>query len=79
MSDTDGTTEEATPDDYPDDVGLAGMAAGVTRLDGTETPGIIRGTEDIEVDGQTLATRVIVDVEDEERPVNTDAERVEVM
>lgn len=79
MSDTDGTTDEATPDDYPDDVGLAGMAAGVTRLDGTETPGIIRGTEDIEVDGQTLATRVIVDVGDADLPVNTAADRVEVI
>ncbi|MEZ3163269.1 hypothetical protein ABNG03_00145 [Halorubrum sp. RMP-47] len=79
MSDTDDTTEEATTDDYSDDVGLAGTAVGVTRLDGTETPGIIRGTEDIEVSGRTLATRVVVEVEDADLPVNTAADRVEVI
>jgi len=79
MSDTNGTTETDRTDDYADDVGLAGMAVGVTRLDGSETPGIVRGTSDIEVDGETLATRVQVDVEGEDHPIDTDAERVEVI
>jgi len=79
MSDTDGTTETDRADEYTDDVGLAGMAVGVTRVDGTETPGIIRGTTDVEVDGETLATRVQVDIEDEDLPIDTDAERVKVI
>ena len=79
MNDTHGTAETDRTDDYADDVGLAGMAVGVTRVDGTEAPGIIRGTEDVSVDGETLATRVVVDVEDSEQPINTDADRVEVI
>ena len=79
MSDTDGTTETNGRNDYTDDVGLAGMAVGVTRVDGTEAPGIIRGTTDVEVDGETLATRVQVDVEGEDLPIDTDAEHVEVI
>jgi hypothetical protein len=79
MSDTDGTDEANGTDDYPDDVGLAGMAVGVTRLDGTSTPGIVRGTRDVQVWDETLATRVLVDVEDGDRPLDTDAERVEVI
>lgn len=79
MSHTDGTDETESTDDYRDDVGLAGMAVGVTRVDGTESPGIIRGTEDVQVGDETLATRVLVDVEDGEQLLDTDAERVEVI
>lgn len=79
MSDTNGANETDSADEYRDDVGLAGMAVGVTRVDGTETPGIIRGTADVEVDGETLATRVQVDVEGEDHLIDTDAERVEVI
>lgn len=79
MSETDGTTETDGTDDYPDDAGLAGMAVGVTRLDGTTTPGIVRGTRDVQVGEEALATRVIVDVEAEDHPLDTDAERVEVI
>ena len=79
MSDTDGTTETDGTDDYPDDVGLAGMEVGVTRLDGTTTPGIVRGTRDVQVDEETLATRVIVDAEGEDQPLDTDANRIEVI
>lgn len=73
-SSTSGGTEG-----LPDDAGLAGMAVGVTRLDGSETPGIIRGTRDVAADDETLATRVVVDVEGEEHPIDTDADRVEVI
>lgn len=79
MDDTRETVETDGADDYPDDVGLAGMAVGVTRLDGTTTPGIVRGTRDVQVDEETLATRVIVEVEDGDHPLDTDAERVEVI
>ena len=79
MSETDGTTETNGTDDYPDDVGLAGMEVGVTRLDGTTTPGIVRGTRDVQVDEETLATRVIVDAEGEDQPLDTDANRIEVI
>ena len=79
MDDTRETVETDGADDYPDDVGLAGMAVGVTRLDGMTTPGIVRGTRDVQVGEETLATRVIVDVEGEDHPLDTDAERVEVI
>ena len=79
MSETDGTTETNGTDDYPDDAGLAGMAVGVTRLDGTTTPGIVRGTRDVQVGDETLATRVIVDAEGEDQPLDTDANRIEVI
>ena len=79
MSHTDGTDETERTDDYRDDVGLAGMAVGITRVDGTETPGIVRGTEDVEVGDETHATRVLVDVDGEEHLIDTDAERVEVI
>ena len=79
MSDTDGTTETNSADEYTDDIGLAGMAVGITRVDGTEMPGIVRGTEDVEVGDETHATRVLVDVDGEEHLIDTDAERVEVI
>jgi hypothetical protein len=79
MSHTDGTDETDRTDDYQDDAGLAGMAVGLTRVDGTETPGIVRGTEDIEVGDETLTTRVLVDAEGNEQLINTDADRVEVI
>jgi len=79
MSHTDGTDETDRTDDYQDDAGLAGMAVGVTRVDGTETPGIVRGTEDVEVGDETLATRVLVDADGEENLLDTDADRVEVI
>lgn len=79
MHDTRDTDETDSTDDYPDDVGLAGMAVGVTRVDGSETPGIIRGSEDVTVDDETLATRVLVDATGEDQLINTDAERVEVI
>lgn len=72
------STSDST-EQLPDDAGLSGMAVGVTRVDGTETPGIVRGTEDIEVGDETLATRVLVDAEGEEQLINTDADRVEVI
>ena len=79
MSHTDGTNETNGTDDYQDDVGLAGMAVGVTRVDGTHQPGIVRGTRDVTVDDETLATRVLVDVEGNDQLVDTDADRVEVV
>lgn len=79
MNETHGTDETDSADDYRDDVGLAGMAVGVTRVDGTHQPGIVRGTRDVVIDEETLATRVLVDVEDNEQLVDTDADRVEVI
>lgn len=79
MDDTHRTDEMDSTDDYGDDAGLTGMAVGVTRVDGSETPGIVRGTRDISVEDETLATRVLVELEDAEKPVDTDADRVEVI
>ena len=79
MHDTHDTDETDRTGDYRDDVGLSGMAVGVTRVDGSETPGIVRGTKDVEVDDETLATRVLVDIEEGDQLVDTDAERVEVI
>lgn len=72
---TSGSTDES-----PDDAGLSGMAVGVERVEVEETvPGIVKGTRDIEVGEETVATRVIVDVEDSDQLLDTDADRVEVI
>lgn len=79
MHDTHDTAKTDSTDHYSDDAGLAGMAVGVTRVDGTETPGIVRGTHDVHLDEETLTTRVLVDLEEANHVVDTTADRVEVM
>lgn len=79
MHDTHGTAKTDSTDDYSDDAGLAGMAVGVTRVDGTETPGIVRGTHDVQRDEEILARRVLVDLEETDHVIDTDADRVEVI
>lgn len=79
MHDTHGTDERDSTDGYSDDAGLAGMAVGVTRVDGTETPGIVRGTCDVQLNEEVLATRVLVDLEETDHVVDTAADRVEVI
>jgi len=75
---TDNTTRDGSGIEYQDDSGLAGMAVGVDRVDGGTDPGIVRGTTDVVVDGETHATRVLVTL-DGGGLVETDAERVEVV
>ncbi|WP_435075305.1 hypothetical protein [Halorubrum sp. HHNYT27] len=79
MHNTHGTDETDSTDGYRDDTGLAGIAVGLPRVDGTETPGIVRGTHDVQLDEETLATRVLVDLEETDHVVDTAADRIEVI
>lgn len=79
MNETNGTDETNGTNEYQDDVGLAGMVVCVTRVDGTEQSGIVRGTRDVVIDEEILATRVLVNVEGNGHLVDTDADRVEVI
>lgn len=75
---TDTNAARQTDAQFRDDSGLAGLAVGVDRVDGEETPGIVRGTEDVAVGGDVVATRVLVETDGGEL-INTDADRVEVI
>lgn len=71
-------TDDTTDEQYRDDSGLAGVAVGVCRIEGDETPGIVRGTRDVSHNGETVTTRVLVELE-AGGLVDTDADRVEVV
>ena len=83
MTDTNDTTqtdETDSTDPYSDLYGLTGAAVEVDRVETDVTvPGIIRGATDVIVDDEVVATRVLVDVEDSSTPIDTDADRVEVL
>lgn len=72
---THDTADET--DRLPDDFGVAGRAAAHVTDDGRE-PAVIRGSERIEYeDGESI--RVLLDLEDQDRLLNTDRDRVEVL
>ena len=82
MTDTTDATQTDETDNterYSDLRGLTGAAVEVDRVEGETTPGIIRGATDVIVDNERVSTRVLVDVEDEDDPIDTDADRVEVL
>ena len=83
MTDTNDsiqTDETDSADRYSDLYGLTGAAVEVDRVETDESvPGIVRGATDVIVDEEVVTTRVLVDVEDSSKLVDTDADRVEVL